>query len=98
MNITTKEPIIELIPRPTYKEKLVFNLGDITISNHQIEVLVRHPSFPLWMDIYRIKMKNLRIIVGEDNLSENVNIKIEIQRPLLTFMQSKSLIRSELWN
>jgi vacuolar protein sorting-associated protein 13A/C len=91
MNITIKEPIIELIPRPNYREKIIFNLGDINISNHQIEVLTRHPTLPVWMDVYRIKMKNLKISVGEDNLSENVNIDMEFQRPLLTFMQSKDI-------
>lgn len=85
MIITIKNPLIKLIPRPDFSDFLIADLGVITISNKND--ISNNRGGEVWLDIYNILMKNFNITSLNQKVSDDFNISLTFERPVLTKAQ-----------
>ena len=72
------EPIVYIPPRPGFSQYFALNLGKITVKNRLVKA-----NNPGWIDIYAISMKNLKILSTTEEIADEFDMELEIQRKLL---------------
>ena len=85
MKICMRNPMITLVPRPDYPEYFVFDLGTITVQNCPGYEMQKEKE--VWLDIYTVEMKNINVVSLNHNVSENFDVSLRVERPVLSISQ-----------